>query len=241
MLETLLSYGEDAKKTQLTSSLFYKDQAGKMDSVDFAAAEVNDGLAKRRALVRGSREFDMMGRLHADMFFQDRYMLNEVGVKIKLNRSKDAFCLMGASKVQIVNASMFVRKVKLTPSVFLAHAKTLERGSAKYPIRRVVCKSFTIPQNYLDVSHEKLFSGQLPTRIVIGLVSNQAFNGHVERNPFNFQHFNLNEIGLYLDGQQQYALKPIQPDFEHGRYIRAYNSLFTGTGKIHKDLSLIHI
>ena len=72
---------------------------------------------------------------------------------------------MGAmvGKVQIVQAPMFVRKVKLMPSVFLAHAKTLERSPAKYPIRRVVCKSFTIPQNYLDVSHEKLFSGQLPT------------------------------------------------------------------------------
>ena len=56
MLETLLSYGEDAKKTQLTSALFYKDLAGKMDSVNFDAGEVNDGLAKRRALVRGSRE-----------------------------------------------------------------------------------------------------------------------------------------------------------------------------------------
>jgi len=32
-----------------------------MDSVDFAAAAVNDGLAKRRALVAGSRELDMMG------------------------------------------------------------------------------------------------------------------------------------------------------------------------------------
>ena len=31
MLETLLSYGEDAKKTQLTSSLYYKDQCGRMD------------------------------------------------------------------------------------------------------------------------------------------------------------------------------------------------------------------
>ena len=94
---------------------------------------------------------------------------------------------------------MFVRKVKLMPSVFLAHAKTLERSRAKYPIRRVVCKSFTIPQNYLDVSHEKLFSGQLPTRIVIGLVDNRAYNGDRQRNPFNFQHFNLNEIAVYLD------------------------------------------
>ena len=62
----------------------------------------------------------MMGRLHADLFFQERFMLNEVGVKIKLIRSRDAFCLMGAaSKVRIIHASMFVRKVKLMPSVFL--------------------------------------------------------------------------------------------------------------------------
>jgi len=33
MLETLLSYGEDSKKSQLTSALFYKDTAGRMDAV----------------------------------------------------------------------------------------------------------------------------------------------------------------------------------------------------------------
>ena len=96
LLETLLSYRVDAKKTQLTSALFYQDKPGRMDSVDFAVDAVNEGLAKRRTLVLESRTFDMMGRLHAAMFFQDRYLLNEVGVKIKLVRSKDLFCLMGA-------------------------------------------------------------------------------------------------------------------------------------------------
>ena len=238
MLDTQLSYGEDTKKSQLTSALFYKDQAGTMDSVDVGddPAPRNDGLIKRR---RESREFDMMGRrLHADIFFQDRYMLNEVGMKIKLVRSKNAFCVMGHGKAVITHASLFVPKVKLMPSVFLAHAKTLERGTAKYPIRRVMCKSFAVPQNYRDVSHEKLFSGQLPSRVVIGLVTNQAFNGHAGSNPFNFQHFNLNEIALYLDGQQQHAIRPIQPDYEHGLYIRAYDSLFAGTGKLCKDEGL---
>ena len=105
----------------------------------------------------------MMGRLHTDLFFQERFMFNEAGVKIKLIRSRDAFCLMGAaSKVRIIHTSMFVRNVKLMPSVFLAHAKALmENGTAKYPIRRVVCKTFAVPQNYLDVTHEKLFSGHL--------------------------------------------------------------------------------
>ena len=73
-------------------------------------------------------------------------------------------------KVMITKTVTSVRKVKLSPSVFLAHAKALENGTAKYPIRRVVCKTFR------DISHEKLFSGQLPTRVVVGLVTNEAFN-----------------------------------------------------------------
>ena len=89
MLETLLSYGEDSKKSQLTAALFYKDEASKMDTTTIAANGRNEGLFQRRALVVGSREFDTMGRLHADLFFQDRFMLNEIGVKIKLVRSKD--------------------------------------------------------------------------------------------------------------------------------------------------------
>ena len=114
--------------------------------------------------------------------------------------------------------------------MFLAHAKALENSTAKYPI-----KAFAIPQNYRDVNHEKLFSGRLPTRIVIGLVDNRAFNGDRAHNPFNFQHFNLSEISLYLDGQQQYDLKPIQPDFANGLYVRTYNTLFAGTCKLNRD------
>jgi len=73
---------------------------------------------------------------------------------------------------------------------------------------------------------------------VIGLVDNRAYNGDRQRNPFNFQHFNLNEIAVYLDGQQQHAVRPVQPDYAHGLYIRAYNSMFVGTGKLCKDESL---
>ena len=74
MLETLLSYGEDAKSSQLTSALYYKDQAGQMDAAAVAGNNTNSGFLARRAHVLQSREFDMMGRLHADIFFQDRYM-----------------------------------------------------------------------------------------------------------------------------------------------------------------------
>ena len=79
--------------------------------------------------------------------------------------------------------------------------------TAKYTIRRAVCKTISIPNGFRDVSHEKLFSRQLPTRLVIGLVGNAAFNGAFDRNPFNFHHYNLMEISEYADGQQQYGIK----------------------------------
>lgn len=237
IIETLLSYGKETKKSQLTSELYYKDKSGNMDSVTIAEATRNEGLFKRLRLTRESRVIDMMGRIHADIFFQDRYVLNEVGTKIKLVRSKDTFCLTGVAnhKVKIMSAVMHVRKVKLTPSVFLAHAKALERANAKYPIRRVICKTFTVPTGFLDVSHEKLFSGQLPSRLIVGMVRNDALNGNVSRNPFNFQHFNLNEIAVYVDGQQQHCIKPMHPDFVNGQYINSYLSLFSGTGKLGRD------
>jgi hypothetical protein len=93
-------------------------------------------------------------------------MLNEVNAKIKLIRSNDAFCLMATGgrqfKVVVTAESLLIRKIKLSPSVFLSHAKTLENGTVKYPIRRVICKSFTVPAVYLDVSHEKLFPDSFP-------------------------------------------------------------------------------
>jgi hypothetical protein len=105
---------------------------------------------------------------------------------------------------------------------------------AKYPIRRVICKAYTIPTGYLDASQEKLFSGQLPARLVIGCVDNRAFNGDVARNPFNFQHFAMSELAVYLDGQQ-HGIKPLSQNFENNQYVTSFMSLFNGTGKENRD------
>jgi hypothetical protein len=105
----------------------------------------------------------MMGRIRTDVFFQDRYMLNKVTTRTKLVRNNNTFCLMASGaqpfKIVVIAASLLACEVKISPSVFLAHIKTLQKGTAKHPIRRVICKLFTIPAGYLDVSYEKLFSG----------------------------------------------------------------------------------
>jgi len=237
-LETLLSYGPAAKNSQLTAALYYKDTAGAMEDKNPLLDTAQKGLKTRHSFFKEGKVVDLIGCLHSDLFFQDRYLPCDVGLRIKLLRSKDSFCLMSgqaAYKIKIHECKFYMRKVKLSSSVFVAHAKALEEGNAKYPIRRVVCKTFTIPTGNLDFTQENVFAGTLPTRLVIGLVDNSAYNGNYELNPFNFRHYDLNQLKVVLDGQQQHYISPLEPNFTAQRYVEAYMSLFTGTGKNTKD------
>lgn len=235
-LETLLSYGSDAKDSQLTSALYYKDTPGHMDERNpHADNSRNVGMKKRYSFFNNGGVVDMIGRIHADLFFQEKYLPSEINMRIRLVRNRDAFCLMAQDanagfKVKIRDCKLFVRKVKLSPSVYLGHAKALDVGNAKFPIRRVVCKTFTIPRGNLDWTHENIFQGQSPTRVVIGCLDNDAFNGSFAKNCYNFKHYSMTSIKLFIDGQQQ-NIKPIKINFDQNQYIMGYMSLFAGTGK----------
>ena len=130
----------------------------------------NLGMVERGRYLEESRVVDMMGRLHVDLFLQDIFLLNGVDVKIRLVRSKDAFSLMADGqnpdyKVRIVEATLFARKAVLSPTVQMAHIKALAKGAAKYPLRPVDCKVYSIPQGAMSHTHENLFLGTLPKRL----------------------------------------------------------------------------
>ena len=134
-IETCLGYGKEAKQGHLQNSIWWKDTAGEFEST----GEANAGFLSRRALVTGSRELVMIGRIHSDIFRQDRFLLNGVELGVKLVRSKDAFNLIAANaaanvKVVITDATLMVRKVRINPGILLAHSNTLKKATAKYPI-----------------------------------------------------------------------------------------------------------
>jgi hypothetical protein len=233
-LETLLSYGEDAKKSFLQLAMFFKDKAGHMDAMHAA----NTGLRDRRQFINGGRPVELFGRLHVDLFHQDRLLVNGVGMKLRLVRSKDAFVLHSNDgeqfKINIQDVSLYVRKVKVNPQVQLAHLQTLQKGNAKYPLKRVVTKVFAVPQGQMQVQKENLFLGQLPNRLIIGLITNQAFHGSYAHNPFNFKHYNTNYICLHVGGHSIPA-KPFTPNFEQGLFARSFFTLSQAAGTAFQD------
>ena len=103
-------------------------------------------------------------------------------------------------KVHIVDAVLFARKAVLSPTVQMAHIKDLEKGTAKYPIRPVDCKVYSIPKGAMSHTHENLFLGTLPKRLILWCIDNDAYNGEHSKNPFNAKNNAINFLAAYVDG-----------------------------------------
>ncbi|GBN29855.1 hypothetical protein AVEN_36684-1 [Araneus ventricosus] len=90
----------------------------------------------------------MIGKLHCDIFSQDRLLRKLVNLKVKLIRNKPEFCLIapanGNYKLIIEHASLFVHKVKVSPDVLLGHKKAPQSTSVRYPIDRILSKMYSI-------------------------------------------------------------------------------------------------
>src|SRR5688572_29242794 len=195
--------------------MYYKDEGGDTgfeEGDPHAAGATNKGMVKRNSFFKNGETVYMQGPIHLDLMFQDRYLPSDVGMQLRFVRSKEAFCLMSDAanpsfRVKIHECKLLIRKINISPSVFIAEVKAFEVGNAKCPIRRVGSKSFSVGTGMRDNVHEGLFSGQIPSKIVIGMVENQAFNGSYECNLFNFKHFNLTSIKIYVDGQSNSSIK----------------------------------
>ena len=68
----------------------------------------------------------------------------------------------------------------------------------------------------------------------VAAIENEAFNGIINKSPFNFKHRDINFMTIYCDGVQILA-KPLQSDFENDQFFHSYMRLFTQTGQYYRD------
>ena len=238
---------------------------GKNDAVETdekhyitTAGRGNQGFAKRSKLVQDGQQFTLSGPIFSDVFMSDRLLLNMMDLKVVLNRASDAFCLMDLNtgndkvnpRVKLNNVVLKIRKVKVDQSVNDATELMLKQTPALYPLRRVECKILTIPANIPHLRKDNIFSGIIPKSFVFGLVDVDAANGTYDKNPYNFAHFGVKNVSLTANGEEisfkQLALKyPEDPDGKVNPaddtkldFVEAYNTLFSGTGKIYSNAGL---
>jgi len=233
-LEQVLNYSKETAKAQLTSQLFYLDESAKF------ALEANKGFKSRQSAVEGSKTIDVIGPLFTDLTSQPRYMLNNVEIRVKLSKNSNNFCVMdldttsNSCQLHIVDAVLYVQKVNVNPSVQIALEQVLRKRNAIYNIHRTDMKSFTIPKDNLAFSREHISLGLCPKYAIVGFVETEAMQGHRKKNPFDFQHFNLKQISMNVDGEQ-IPLNGINCDYAGEQWLEGYQSLVDIVGKWRTD------
>ena len=223
-IEILLNYDVSAKKSQFTSALYYKDTATQMDeaaslpktkdvnSVKMVVAGTgNQGFAKTSEFIQNGKQFVLSGPIFADIFMNDRLLLNMVDLKVVLNRSNPKFCLMDLSgngtpqvkpEVKLTDVILKIRKVKVDQAVSDGIEHMLKQTPALYPVRCVECKILTVPENLPTTRQDNIFSGIIPKTFVVGFVAVEAASGVYTKNPYNFAHFGVTSLSLTANGEE---------------------------------------
>ncbi|GFT65681.1 uncharacterized protein F54H12.2 [Trichonephila clavipes] len=77
---------------------------------------------------------------------------------------------------------------------------------------------------FKEIATVDMIGCQRPKKLFVGFVENEAFHGAFSKSPYEFKHFNLNLIGVYVDGQPV-PHNPLEIDFSKDEYIRAYQTI----------------
>ncbi len=238
-IENLLNYGTESAQTHLEGVGWVIDY-NSMDAID---GKDNIGLESRMNLFANSGEVELIGKIHADMINQPKLLLSNVDLRIVLTLEKPEFYVVesdeGKSYMKILDATLYMNQCTISPSILLAHEKVLQTGkNCMYPYKRVEVISHTVPTNTKTLHLDNVVTGRLPNFLIFGMVDNDAFVGKRSKNPYNFQHYNISEFCLSVNGVQVPS-QPIQFNFQSTPCISShgYNTLFKGTNIQHFDKS----
>ena len=239
-IHTLLNYGQDALSSQIQTQGWFIDDSDSPGVTD--PAGTNNGLYERAKTIQRSQTLDIQGPIFHDLFSLDRYLLNQVDVKLKVYRSPASFVLLAKDastnfKINIEDIYVLARKIRVNPAVLYGHSKILEKKNALYPYTKVECRSQSVATGSASFQWDNLFQGQKTEKVIIGFVKSKALNGDYTTNPFNFENCGINHIALYADGLPVGG-NPLKLDFTQAggtAIMRAYSNLLMSAGKWRQD------
>ena len=235
-LETEFNYDYSSKQSALKACGYQEDTpVGQIDAAG------NQGWTDRCDWFAHSAVVEFMAPLHIDLFHQEKYLLNNMDLRLELHRQGEPFALMSFNqnpgfRLQVANIKWHVRKVDLLKNISLALESTLLHSTAKFPIRRVQIKTLELTPGRRDTPTNAIFTGQIPRRLIFGCVDSDAFHGNWEKSPFNFKHFSATSVQVTAAGQN-YPASPLLMDFTTNMIVKPFIQLYEALGLAGTDKS----
>ncbi|XP_054154919.1 uncharacterized protein LOC128962019 [Oppia nitens] len=189
-------------------------------------------------MVRKSTPVSLYGKLHGPIFTTNRLLISGVPIKLIFTKAPPCWPVIGKDgwwtndtfpHLKIMDMSLFVRKVKIAPNILNAHAQALRLSRAIYPIKRPFTKVVNLSAGQSSFNIDNVIIGQLPHKLILGLVTEIAYNGNNRYDPLKFSHNNLTYLALNVNGEMLPKL-PFQPNYDIHYYTREYHDFLLNIG-----------
>ena len=217
-LETKLSYSSKSKETILSSRGYAQDTAGKFNDFgtpandDKAAVKSqNEGWLTRKGWFKDGNWVSFCINLHSDITTLRNYLPPGVQLDFEFERNSDEFCLLGPKPtghtyaIELENLHLTMKRLKPSEDIQKFWNQSIKNGEkARMAIDRSVLKKPTVSANKSDLSIYNVISGrQGPDQVVVGVLDEEAHNGAIDKNPFEFKDFDITECSIIVDGQHE--------------------------------------
>ena len=243
--ETILGSTEWSRNSHLQSGLFCLDKFGTDTNNPHAdrMKYINNKAADTTTPTNTGRICEIEGKLHLDMFFQHRALVGGTKMKLKLVPNRPEFYFMTSDdklipKLFFEDIHLNIMKCKASEEIIMAHIQALNVNPVKYILNRAEVRSFTIDKGASSRSLENVINGQLPRRVYLAFVSNEAYSGSLTKNPYFFHHYHINSISCFINGEQ-FPRKAYTPDFDNDKYMREFIELFRVSEQLDNDARMV--
>ena len=207
-MDNLLSFSKGAKEQSLKYHGFEQDTPGSFEDVNkLTASNTNSGFKKRSELFCTPNFFHFSVKLRIDLANIDQFLQPGVQLRFEIERNSDAFALLSdvgddvTFEFEIKDSTIEFDKMIPTPEYLNHFEKNILQEPLIYSYDKSQIHYFPYSANVNDLSIYSMFhTDKLPSYLVFGLVDNDAFDGSVSKNPYNFKHFDLKEFYLLVNG-----------------------------------------
>jgi hypothetical protein len=222
----MLNLSQAEKDSTLSTELWNLD----VGSDVFGTANTN--LKIRQNYIKESKSCELIGYLK-DGIFNTKPLPDNVNISIILRRSTPNFSLIASSgtntippkyKILYEEAIFYCKRLQINTKLLAKHHAILNSNKKyNYLLKNFDVRTTQIPSGSLIFNSDVLWSGNLPTYLIIAFVTAENFLGSLTASPYEFKQHGITKITFYVDGINSNIFR--QLSFENGVSLLGFNSI----------------
>lgn len=243
-IETLANYTKNYKDTVLSTSGWAEDEAlagkGKF-SCKTTDDKFNQAcLDRREGIATGAwREFDLL--LHHDVITTIRNLPPGFRIEFTITRTSDNFLFVqpetntNTYTIELRRVHLKMERREVAERVLKNYLSGAGSKISRLPLTRNFVRTYPVVAGQTDFScYNIINTDQFPTKILIGFVTQEAYDGTVNTNPYYFEWVPMQQASLLVNSVHE-PQTPLNTTITTNKRLSVFHYFLHNTGGDQRD------